>query len=164
MALRWEHEKSLPVRHIDPFGSMRPAVRCLQNNEVLGIAMDGGGGKDWVAVDFLGRRARFSTGPSRLAQMTGCAVLPTFMLRQPGGANLLVLEPPLPVSDPGETDRTGIPVLLARFIPLLERAVMEHKSHYLQFLALRRFLQAQGEPPFLFLPGEEDGHAATPVS
>lgn len=78
---RWQHEQSLPATHINIFGSLKKAFLCLRKNEVLGVAIDGGGGSDRVAVDFLHGQAHFSTGTVEIAKRTGCAVLPTFMER-----------------------------------------------------------------------------------
>ncbi|HND30465.1 MAG TPA: hypothetical protein PLA94_10720, partial [Myxococcota bacterium] len=71
LARRWELEKRLPVRHINIFRFLRPAFDCLARNEVLGLAFDGGGGKKWAEVDFLGRRAKVSVEPARIWQKTG---------------------------------------------------------------------------------------------
>ena len=97
LELRWAHEQSLPVTHINIFGSLRRAFQCLKRNEVLGLAMDGGGGASRVTVELLGRRAAFSNGPVQIAMRTGCAVLPTFMVREPDGRSTLVIEAPLQV-------------------------------------------------------------------
>lgn len=81
---RWELEKRLPVRHINVFRFLRPAFEALHRNEVLGLAFDGGGGKKWVKVDFLGRKANLSVQPAQIWQKTKAALLPTYVLRKPG--------------------------------------------------------------------------------
>ncbi|MBF0559430.1 MAG: lysophospholipid acyltransferase family protein [Nitrospirae bacterium] len=98
LSIRWEHELSLPVKHINIFGSLKDALLCLKRNEILGIAIDGGGGKERIEVDFLGRKALFSTGALEIAVRTGCAVLPVFMVRDKKGFNTIIF--------PGDLKRT----------------------------------------------------------
>lgn len=144
LQLRWRQELSLPVRHINIFGSMRGAFETLKRNEVLGVAVDGGGGKNRVAVDFLGRKALFSTGALELAMRTGCKVLPTFMVRNGEGFHTMIVEHPLELSNRGEDIRNNIRL----FIERLERYVLKYPCHYLMFLALRRFMADKGDTPF----------------
>ncbi len=44
MHIRWKQELSLPVEHINIFGSLKRAFVCLKKNHVLGVAIDGGWG------------------------------------------------------------------------------------------------------------------------
>jgi phosphatidylinositol dimannoside acyltransferase len=149
LEIRWRHEQSLPVRHINVFGSLKEAFRCLGRNEILGVAVDGGGGKTRVAVDFLGRQALFSTGAMELAQRTQCAVLPAFILRARTGRHTLVIEPPLAIDRPADPD--AVRRHLARFVQRLEHYVLRYPDHYLSFLALRNEMAKRGDTPF-FLP------------
>ena len=149
LELRWNHELSLPVKHIDVFGSLKGAFSCLARNEVLGVAMDGAGGKDWVEVDFLGSRALFSTGAMRIAARTGCVVLPTFLVRGDKGVNDMIIAPPLH-DLAGRDDREGVKRAVQEVARLLERYVVAHPCHYVHFLALRQMTaEKEGEPPLL---------------
>lgn len=145
LEVRWAQELSLPVTHINIFGSLKDAFVCLKRNEILGIAIDGGGGKTKVVVDFLGRRAYFSTGAIEIAMRTGCAVLPTFMLRGEDGRHTMIIEPPLniatDVDDPVEVNTSA-------FIKRLEEYIYKYPCHYLNFLALRAFMERQRDSSF----------------
>lgn len=141
--LRWLQELSLPVKHINIFGSLKEAFLCLKKNEILGIAVDGGGGKDRVAIDFLGRKALFSTGAIEIAIRTGCAVLPVFMLRDKKGHNTMVIEPRMEISKEDE-----VRCNLYRFVERLQWYVIKYPHLYLNFLALRQFMSEQGDTPF----------------
>ena len=145
MEIRWAQEQSLPVRHINVFGSLKEAFRCLKRNEVLGVAVDGGGGTDRIECPFLGRRALFAAGPLEIARRTGCTVLPVFMVRQGDGHNRMVIHPALPLSA-GAGDGDG----LRHFLALFETYILRHPDQYLNFLALRSFMAARGDSP-LFL-------------
>lgn len=149
--LRWAHEQTLPVTHIDVFGSLKRAFTCLRGGHVLGVAMDGGGGEKRAPVPFLGRQALFSLGPMQLAAKTGCAVLPCFMERAPSGSLTLRIEEPLPLVAPdgdGASAEEAARANTAAFAARLSAAVMAQPSHYLYFLAFREHMAAAGHEPF----------------
>jgi KDO2-lipid IV(A) lauroyltransferase len=147
LKMRWEHEASLPVKHINIFGSLKEAFLCLKRNEVLGVAIDGGGGDKRVAVRFLHRKAFFSIGAIDIARRTDCAILPTFMLRTKKGYNILNIEPRLLLDPVDDIDGT-IKKTTQLFVKRLEAYVLKYPSHYLNFLALRRLMTHQGDQPF----------------
>ncbi|MBI5826125.1 MAG: lysophospholipid acyltransferase family protein [Deltaproteobacteria bacterium] len=144
LEIRWRHEQSLPVTHINVFGTMKEVFLCLRRNEVLGIAMDGGGGRKRVAAEFLGGRAFFSTGAMEIAERTRCAVLPAFNVREGGGRHRLVIEPSMGV----ETGEGFVERRTAAFVKRLEEYVRRYPGHYLGFLAFRRFMEEHGDAPF----------------
>ena len=147
LELRWKHEQSLPVKHINIFGSLKEAFKCLRKNEVLGVAVDGGGGKDKLEIDFLGTKAFFSPGTMDIAFRTNCNVLPTFMVRDHKGMNTLVIEPPIEV---GTCERdAAIKEMASSFVLRLEEYVKKYPDHYLNFLVLRRRMTEPGERPFI---------------
>ncbi|MDO8445503.1 MAG: lysophospholipid acyltransferase family protein [Deltaproteobacteria bacterium] len=148
LRIRWEYEQSLPVTHINIFGSMKEAFLCLKRNDILGIALDGGGGKKKVSVDFLGKKALFAVGAMEIAMRSGCAVLPTFMIRGKDGRHTMIIESPLEIYTKEQCEDAVEKNTLA-FVKKLEKYVLRHPSHYLNFLALRRFMEAQGDAPFL---------------
>jgi KDO2-lipid IV(A) lauroyltransferase len=148
MQERWKHELSLPVRHINIFGSLKEAFRCLQRNEVLGVAIDGGGGKERIALDFLGRRALFSPGAVDMARRTGCAVLPTFVVRDSNGRNTMIIEPSLDMSQDG-VGGEFIQRNMQLFVKRLEDYVLRRPDLYVNFLALRSFMAENGDTPFM---------------
>ncbi|MFT4979002.1 MAG: lauroyl/myristoyl acyltransferase [Myxococcota bacterium] len=145
---RWELEQRLPVNHINVFKFLRPAFTCLQNNEVLGLAFDGGGGKSWVKVDMMARTANVSTQPVQLWRKTGAALLPAVVLRPVGRQrHRLVIEPPLqwqPHNNRAEETRLNMQAFVDRFIAWVER----YPEHYLQFMLMRRRVRATDVQPF----------------
>lgn len=153
---RWELELSLPVTHINVFGSLKEAFRCLKRNEILGIAIDGGGGKTRVEVNFLSKRALFSTGSIEIALRTGCKVLPVFMLRRKDGSHEMIIEPPLMIKDK-EEDEHAIEKNILAFVKRLEVYVLEYPCHYLNFLGLRALVA--GEDGISFMLNKEQTNA-----
>jgi len=154
LELREAQEMSLPVKHINIFGSIKSVFSCLKKNEVLGIAIDGGAGKDRVAVDFFGVKISLSTGAVRIAMKTGCPVLPTFIVRERDGKHTLIIEPPLNIQDTGKEDAVRSNML--SFIRKLEEYVVKYPSHYLNFLALRRFMEPHEQESEHFFVGKKD--------
>ena len=63
--LKAKYEYTLPVKHISITSSLKPVFRALETNEIVGITVDGGGGKKVVQIKFLGRDANFQRGGSR---------------------------------------------------------------------------------------------------
>ncbi len=154
MRERWRHEESLPVQHINIFGSLKKAFLCLKHNEVLGIAIDGGGGGERIPVSFLGREAVFSTGAADIACRTGCAVLPTFMIREKDGRSRLVIESVFYVDT--EAEQTAeIHGVTQRFAKRLEEYIIQHPDHYINFLALREMMAQQGDTPLFRERGDQ---------
>ncbi|MHC1791176.1 lysophospholipid acyltransferase family protein [Solidesulfovibrio sp.] len=155
--LRWTHEQTLPVTHIDVFGSLKAAFACLRSNHVLGVAVDGGGGGKRAAVPFLGRRAFFPLGPMLLAGKTGCAVLPCRMDRAADGRLTLTIEPALALAvaeKDGLTAEDAATANTAAVAARLSAAVMANPDHYLYFLAFRLHMAAAGHDAFF-----ADAHA-----
>lgn len=148
--MRWKHELSLPVTHINIFGSMKPAFKCLRDNRILGVAVDGGGGEKRIAVPFLGRTALFSTGAASLAMRTGCSVLPAFMYREKNGCGRLVLEKPLRLERAASKDKeaSALEENVRRVISALERRILERPDHYLYFLSFRMHMAEAGRDVF----------------
>lgn len=142
LELKWNYEYSLPVQHIDVFGSLKPVIRCLRNNEILGIAMDGGGGKKKLALNFLGRRAYFSSGSIDIARHTNAVVLPTFIVRKPDGGHRLIIHK--------QINFNGFDVQhnIKKFLTLLESYIKRYPCHYAQFLWLARKFTMNTETPF----------------
>ncbi len=148
LEIRWIQELSLPVKHINIFGSLKDAFLCLKRNEILGIAIDGGGGKDRVVIDFLGKKALFSVGAIEIAMRTGCTVLPVFMVRSKNGKNMMIIEPALKVLTKDE-DPNAVKKNISAFVKRLERYVLKYPCHYLNYLVLRRLMIEQGDMAFI---------------
>ena len=106
-------------------------------NEVLGIAIDGGGGKTRAGVEFFGKKTFFSTGSVEIAMRTGCVVLPTFMIRKGNGTHKMIIEPPIEMKT-GSEDAVGGNI--SAFVKRLEGYVSKYPCHYLNFLALRTYM------------------------
>ncbi len=148
LARRWELEQRLPVQHINVFRFLRPAFECLRANQVLGLAFDGGGGKNWCKVRLVGRTANVSTQPIQLVRKTGAALLPTIVLREQGERrHRMVITPALDFQrcdDRAEEIRVN----MQAFADVFSEWVARYPEQYLYFLLLRRRVRASDVMPF----------------
>ncbi len=131
LRLRLEHEKTLPVNFIYVFKSMRSAFRCLERNEILAVAIDGGGERDRVYLEFFGRTAFFPSGPLKLALKTKAELLPLFVLREPNSKHRMIIEPPLEL-DVTENMENDVRENTQKFVSILEKYAIRYPSHYVE--------------------------------
>lgn len=110
--------------------TLRPALKCLADNEVLGILPDQHAGKAGVFVNFLGRPASTFTGAAALARRTGAAVVPGFDVRSPDGHHTVTFYLPLALhSAPMPTEEEALNTAL--FSQVIEEQIRRHPDHWL---------------------------------
>ena len=80
------------VQRLYPKTSIRPALRALKDNRIIGLLADQ---HDFygLLVDFLGHAARTPSGPAAMALLTGALIVPAFCVRQPDGDFALQIFP-----------------------------------------------------------------------
>lgn len=159
--IKARYEYTLPVKHISIAQSLRPVFNALKRNEIVGITVDGGGGKKLVSLRFLGRDANFQTGAVDLAISTGAAIVPAFVTTGPGLRHQLVLHAPIPVDEGLGKDEVRRQALAA-FIGLLESYVLRHPDHYGYTLCLRR--QRAHRDPYAFFADYDATRSPNPTN
>jgi phosphatidylinositol dimannoside acyltransferase len=145
--IKARYEYTLPVKHISVRSSLRPAYYALEKNEIVGITVDGGGGKRTVPLRFLGRDSFFQTGGVDIALSTGAAIVPAFVVSEPGLRHRLVLCPALRVDTTLDKDENRRKVM-QQFASLLEFLVLRNPEHYGYTLCLRRQMAGTDTIPF----------------
>ena len=118
------YRESFPVNFHYVDKGIRPAVRCLQENEILLFAVDGREGTKWMKVDFLGREAAFSPGLVTIAKLTGAVILPVFIVRQPDCRHRLKVHPPIQFNPEDEY------AVLLEFVKILEGYIRKNPEQY----------------------------------
>ncbi len=117
-------------KHGNPiaYDDIRAMIRALKNNEAVWYAPDQSyRNKGAALVDFFGIPAATTTATSRLARISGAAVLTYFPERLPGSAGYRVdIGPPL-ADFPGESPIRDT----ARFLQLLEAQIRRIPEQYL---------------------------------
>lgn len=122
----------MKVKVISRGDSLREVVRCLKNNEFVGVLSDQNTGKKGVWVDFLGRKAFTPTGIVSIARKTGAAILPGFIRWQEDNRHLIVVEDSinLSFSDDKEADLLRN---TAECNKIIEKYIKEYPAEWVWF-------------------------------
>jgi KDO2-lipid IV(A) lauroyltransferase len=114
--------------HPIPYDDIRAMIRALKNNEVVWYAPDQSyRNKGAAMIDFFGLPAATTTATSRLARISGAAVLTYFPERLPGNAGYRVNIGPALEDFPGDDPRADA----ERFNRLLEAHILKVPDQYL---------------------------------
>ena len=133
-------EDRLPASFITLRTTVRHLFRCLERNELVGIAYDGRIGNRFVRVPYLGREALLNPGAFRMAARTGAAIVPTFNACPDDGPNVCSFGEPLWGDDPAE--------LMRRFLAeAAEPWLRDHPAEYGIWLAHARARAAVDDHP-----------------
>lgn len=135
--IKAEYEYTLPVQHISIKSSLREAFRALERNEIVGITVDGGGGKKVIPVKFLGRNANFQQGGADIALRTGAPIVPAFIITKKGFKHRLIFHPPIEI-DKTKDIKDNIGLVMQEFAKILEGYVYNYPNHYGYSLYLRK--------------------------
>ncbi|HQQ05741.1 MAG TPA: lysophospholipid acyltransferase family protein [Candidatus Omnitrophota bacterium] len=104
-------------------------IRSLRNNEVIFLPLDQNFGSGGVFVDFFGRKAATATGPVVLAQRTGAAIVPCFIIRQEDDRHTIVFEPEMPLTQ-GGTEEESIRINVQRLTSVIESYVRQYPAEW----------------------------------
>lgn len=75
--------------------NIRPIVKRLQENQIVGQTGDGWHSANFVEAEFLGRKLPFTTASWSIAQVSGAAIIPMFIPGDPSGDMRIILEEPI---------------------------------------------------------------------
>lgn len=126
--------ESLPVGFVYIDGSVRDIYRLLKRNEVMLLAIDGREGSRWLEVPYLGRTAKISSGPMRLALSTGAPVLPAVIVRTGLWRHRLVIMPKLALEAGGGDEAVRAGTIAA--LKCLEPYIRQYPAQYAKFMML----------------------------
>ena len=132
--LRMHYEKLMPAEIIAVRKFLRPAFTALAKNGIVMTTGDGSGreeafGEHFQTI-FLGRPYRVPLGPARLAEKTGAALLPLFVVPDPEKMFRIVIGPNIVQAADG---RQSPAMLMQCFIDLYEQQVGRNPG-YMHFL------------------------------
>lgn len=122
--------------NVIPLGiAVRRCYQLLRENKIVALVAD----KDFsqksqgIRVKFLGREAFLPKGPAVLALRTHAAIVPGFMLREPGYKYKLVFEKPIYPPMVTEFDDNAVIELMQQYIPILEKYIRENSTQWFMF-------------------------------
>jgi len=104
-------------------------IAALRNNEMLFIPIDQNFGTGGIFVNFFGRQAATATGPVVLAQRTGAAIIPCFILRQPDDRHKIVFEPEMELKE-GKDTRDTVTVNIQRLTDIIEIYIRKYPAEW----------------------------------
>ncbi len=105
------------------------AIRSLRNNRSLLIPLDQNFGTSGVFVNFFGAKAATATGPVVLAQRTGAAIVPCFIVRRNDDTHDIFFEPPLKLEN-GKDELEVIARNIQRITDIIERYIRKYPSQW----------------------------------
>ena len=118
-------------RLIPKKNAIKDILRSLHHGQMLGILIDQNVSVgDRVFVDFFGQPASTVTAPAVLAQRTGAAVIPAFIIRQPEGGHKIIYEPEIKLQKSGNR-QADIQVNMQRFSRVIEKYVRQYPEQWL---------------------------------
>lgn len=109
--------------------ALRRLLKTLSENGLCGILLDQNvASVEGVFVDFFGQKACTNKGPAILAEASGAAVLPSFIIRQ-GGRHRVVIGGEIGLSRTGDRER-DISENTARFTRHIEDAIRKYPEQW----------------------------------
>lgn len=111
--------------------AMRPMLRSLQRNEMLGILIDQNAAcHEGVFVEYFGHPACTTDGLALLALHTGAPVIPAYMARRPDGRYRLVIGPEVEITRTGNRE-ADVLINTQRFTHIIEETVRRYPDQWL---------------------------------
>jgi KDO2-lipid IV(A) lauroyltransferase len=132
--LRLEMRSKLAIDTIEVRHHLDTALRIrdrLKRNEAVAMLLDRHFGKDFVDVDFFGRRTGFLRTPALVAALTGAPLVPSFIYRE-GGRLTVECGPLIRVRSDGDKD-ANVREAIQTFAALLEAHGRRHPEYWYQF-------------------------------
>ena len=104
-------------------------LAALRNNELVFIPIDQNFGTAGVFVNFFKEKAATATGPVILAQRTKAALVPCFILRQPGDKHKIVFEPALELIE-GKDPQDTILINIQKLTDIIEVYIRKYPAEW----------------------------------
>jgi len=104
-------------------------ISTLRNNELVFIPVDQNFGTGGVFVNFFGMKAATATGPVILAQRTKAALVPCFIIRQPGDRHKVIFEPALELKE-GRDPQDTILVNIQAITDVIESYIRKYPAEW----------------------------------
>ena len=149
-----EYRALAGAKVIAPGAATRDIIRALQNNEIVSLVLDQGG-KEGVAVKFLGKTASMSTGAIRLGLKYGVPICPVWIVREGHTRHCLKFFPPLDFCAQEDTDQ-GLIAATRTAAGHFEGLIYEHPGEYMWFYKVFKY---STQSRVLVLDDERTGHA-----
>lgn len=115
--------------------AIRSCISEIRNNHLVALVGDRDFTEKGIIVDFFGKPTRFPEGPAALSLMTGAAIIPGFMLRNPDDSFTLSIEKPVEFMPTGDKSKD-----LANLVKAYKNIFEDYIRRYPeQWYVFRRF-------------------------
>lgn len=104
-------------------------IRALRENELVFIPIDQNFGSGGVFVNFFGKKAATAAGPVILAQRTGAALLPCFIVRQADDTHKIIFEPAINLEE-GKDSRETVRVNIQKLTGIIEAYIRKYPAEW----------------------------------
>jgi Kdo2-lipid IVA lauroyltransferase/acyltransferase len=115
---------SLPRR-----ACVESAIRSLRNNRALLIPLDQNFGSGGIFVNFFGAQAATATGPVVLAQRTGAAIVPCFIIRREDDTHDIIFEPQIDL-EKGASEQETIAINIQKITAIIESYIRKYPAQW----------------------------------
>lgn len=129
----------LTAAHFAQF-NIRPVVRMLRENKILGFTGDGLHSAAFAEVDFFGRTVPFTTGAISVAQTSGAMVVPNFVVGTAPDRIRCIFEEPFEVSK----EQGAVQAAVGRYAGRLEHHIQSSPTSWQHCTISRVFETMQG--------------------
>jgi KDO2-lipid IV(A) lauroyltransferase len=97
------------IAHLDLIPSkngLKHVIKKLRDGLMVGMFYDQNAGKNGLPAKFFGRTAYTYSAAAAFAQKTGCAVVPAYIIREPGfRKHRIIIDKPIPLIDTGDKEK-----------------------------------------------------------
>jgi lauroyl/myristoyl acyltransferase len=112
-------------------------IKRLQAGATVALLVDRPPPATAVAVELFGERFQGSTAAAELARASGCAIIPGFVARKPGGYKAMIL-PEIAYDRAGIGNREGRVRLTQEILRAFEPAIRQHVTQWYHFVPIWR--------------------------
>ena len=126
--------KTITVGPGHPFAFVE-MIQILRRNELLAMLVDRPPAGTGTTVEMFARQTEFSNGPALLAQHTGAAVLPAFVLQNSAGRYVSFAEPAVPLDFTGSRE-TALQANTQRIATRFESIIRQHPQQWFNYAPL----------------------------
>ncbi|HDH51523.1 MAG TPA: hypothetical protein ENH38_00105 [Nitrospirae bacterium] len=146
--LRKKEEHGYPFNILSVGTSLKPLVKALRDNEIVGIVIDGRESTKQVAVPLFNRIGQFSPGIFNLCLKTGAQILPVAPILGPGSMkHRLIIEPALELTVTEDKEET-LRINVEKFIGIFQKYIWDYPDHYAMTLyGIRKEAESGLIPP-----------------
>lgn len=109
--------------------SLKEMIKALRRGDLVGLLADQDAGRDGYFMEFLGRQASVFRGTAYFSWKFACPILTGFIFRQPDGAHVVRLNPPI-YPDPAWDEATAVARLTAAHVARLSAAIRQAPEQY----------------------------------